>query len=137
MRLAFLLLLIPAGCSTVDLGSELAPPGLCQPDKAYFTDVIWPEYLSPPDASRSCVVSGGCHDADNSPRSGMRLETDIASPGVLDRDYDVVTTFLTCGDPMGSPLLIYPLAGIQAHEGGEIFPDRNDPAVSAFESWFP
>jgi hypothetical protein len=37
---------------------------------------------------------------------------------------------------MSSPLLIEPLFGAEPHGGGDIFTSLNDPAVSAFESWF-
>jgi hypothetical protein len=124
------------GCPSVDLGNNPVPPARCAPDRQYFDDVIWPEMLAPSDPARSCVAAGGCHDIGNSPRSGLRLEPDITMAGALDDNYRAATAFLTCGFPMGSPLLTKPSAESPDHGGGVIFAG-DDPVVSAFESWFP
>ena len=128
------LALLLGGCPSVDLGNDPPPPNLCQPDKEYFRDVIWPEYLANP--ARSCLVTGGCHDATNNPRSGLRLDPDITVAAHLDDNYVAATSFLTCGFPMGSPLLTKPSSESPDHGGGIIF-EADDPVVSVFESWFP
>jgi hypothetical protein len=38
---------------------------------------------------------------------------------------------------MSSPLVTRPLAGLDPHSGGDLFPDTDDPAVVAFQGWFP
>jgi hypothetical protein len=124
------------GCPTVDLGDAPPNPGVCRPDPQYFRDVIWPEFLAPPEIARSCVGQGGCHAIEDG-RSALRLETDVETDlGALDRNYAVVTRFLNCGSPDASSLLTKPLATSDPHGGGDIFPNTSDPAVTAFETWF-
>ena len=122
-----------AACPTVDLGDQPDDPLLCRPDRAHFDNVIWPQYLAPPDPARSCVAAAGCH-AIAGGRTPLRLTTD---PLDLDRNYDTVRRFINCSSPLDSPLLVEPLAGTTAHGGGDLFPDTNDPAVVAFLQWFP
>jgi hypothetical protein len=124
-----------AGCPTVDLGEDLVEPGVCLPDPTYFRERIWPEYLAPPDAAKSCVMSSGCHST-QSGRSALRLETDPDDAAQM-RNYNVTVRFLKCASPSESPLLTKPLAGIETHGGGDIFPNTMDPAVITFEDWFP
>ncbi len=121
-------------CPTVDLGETPPDTGQCRPDRQYFEDVIWPEYIAPAAAAASCVAAGGCHEASTG-RSAFRV--DGIEPIDLSANYDVVTRFLNCGTPSASPLLTKPLAGIEGHGGGDIFATSGDPAVVAFEAWFP
>jgi hypothetical protein len=123
-----------AGCPTVDLGEDLVEPGVCRPDPTYFRDNVWPEYLSPPDTTKSCVANSGCHAADNG-RSALRLETDPDDAALM-RNYDIVVRFVNCGSPDDSELLTKPLAGVNSHGGGDIFANTSDPAVMTFEDWF-
>ena len=125
-----------AGCPTVDLGDSPGEVGQCRPDQAYFADVIYPQFLAPTDPNRSCVSRSGCHSSDTG-RSALRLETvDATSPAVLGRNYEVAIRFLNCATPSASLLLQKPLAGIEAHAGGDIFPATDDPAATAFLGWF-
>lgn len=123
-----------AACPTVDLGETPPDTGQCRPDRQYFEDVIWPEFIAPPAAASSCVAAAGCHETSTG-RSAFRV--DGIEPIDLSANYDVVTRFLNCGTPGASPLLTKPLAGIEAHGGGDIFSSTADPAVTAFEAWFP
>jgi hypothetical protein len=118
----------------VDLGDTPPDIGQCRPDRQYYIDVIWPRYLAPATAARSCVAASGCHEA-QSGRSALRLS--IATPVDHDRNYQVVTRFLNCSTPLASELLTKPLAGIEAHQGGDIFPNATDAAVVDFQGWFP
>lgn len=122
------------GCPTVDLRDTPPDIGQCRPDRQYYIDVIWPRYLAPSAPAKSCVAASGCHEA-QSGRSALRLST--AMPVDHDRNYQVVTRFLNCSTPSASPLLTKPLAGVEAHQGGDLFPDTNDPAVVEFQAWFP
>jgi hypothetical protein len=135
MRLAStaLLALVLSGCPTVDLGDQPPDPEQCLPDMQYFHDHIWPEYLAPADASKSCVANAGCHQA-ASGRSALRLQT---NPVDYAQNYQVVTTFLNCSTPESSPLLTKPLKGGEPHGGGDIFQSTADPAVQSFLMWFP
>jgi hypothetical protein len=126
--------LLLAACPTVDLGDVPPDIGQCRPDRQYYIDVIWPQYLAPTQAPRSCVAASGCHEAQGG-RSALRLS--IAAPIDHDRNYQVVTRFLNCSTPLASELLTKPLAGIEAHQGGDIFPSTADPAVTSFQGWFP
>jgi hypothetical protein len=119
----------------VDLGDTPPDIGLCRPDRQYYIDVIWPQFLAPAAANRSCVAAAGCHEAQSGGRSALRLST--ATPIDHDRNYQVVTRFLNCSTPLSSELLTKPLAGIEAHQGGDIFPSTTDPAVIGFQGWFP
>jgi hypothetical protein len=131
-----LTLLTLAGCPTVDLGDSPPDVGQCRPDRQYYIDVIWPRYLAPSapaEIARSCVAASGCHES-QSGRSALRLLTGL--PVDHDRNYQVVTRFLNCSTPLASELLTKPLAGIEAHQGGDIFPAATDPAVVDFQGWF-
>ena len=123
-----------AGCPTVDLGDTPEDPPLCNPDRIYFEDVIWPEYLAPADPDRSCVGRTGCHRITDG-RSALRLDTE--EPIDVSANYQVVRRFLNCGSPASSSLLTKPLGGLDPHAGGDLFADTTDPAVVAFEAWFP
>ena len=135
MRLVWMALLALAlsGCPTVDLGDQPPDPEQCLPDMQYFHDKIWPEYLAPADATKSCVATAGCPQA-ASGRSALRLETNPVDDA---RNYQVVTRFLNCQDPTASPLLSKPLKGGDPHGGGDLFPATSDPAVQTFLMWFP
>ncbi len=122
-----------AGCPTVDLGDQPADVGQCRPDKTYFVDVLWPKFIAPADVNRSCVGKSGCHAATTG-RSALRL---TVNPVNYDTNYQVITRFLNCQSPSNSPLLTKPLAGMDAHLGGDIFLSTSDPAVADFEGWFP
>jgi hypothetical protein len=127
-------LLTLSGCPTVDLGDTPPDIGQCRPDRQYYIDEIWPKYLAPATAGRSCVAATGCHQTTTG-RSALRLST--ATPVDHDANYQVVTRFLNCASPESSELLTKPLAGIEAHQGGDIFPNATDPAVITFQGWFP
>ena len=127
------ILALLGGCPTVDLGDQPPDPALCTPPMQYFTDVIWPQYLAPSDAAKSCVANAGCHQAATG-RSALRLET---TPVDDVRNYETVTRFLNCGSPDASLLLSKPIHGGDPHAGGDIFATSSDPAVVAFLGWFP
>lgn len=122
---------LEAGCPTVDLGETPASPGSCRPDRAYFEDVLWRDFLAPADEARSCVDEAGCHRIEDG-RSALRLET---QPIDHDHNYDVVTRFLDCGAPEASSALTKPESGIDPHGGGELFGPGSEPAET-FLAWF-
>jgi hypothetical protein len=119
------------GCPTVDLGDNPPDIGLCNPANgiAYFEDEVWPKFLAPPDMNKTCVRGAACHDRAH----GLALDP---SAGPSATNYRVTQGYLNCGQPRASVLLTKPLAGIDGHGGGDIFPDVNDPAVVAFLGWF-
>lgn len=120
-----------AGCPTVDLGDTPVSPGSCRPDPAYYRDVIWPEFIAPGDASRSCVAAAGCHRIEDG-RSALRLATDPVDEA---RNYDNFTRFLNCGAPEASAALTKPLSGVDPHGGGDLFAPGSDPETT-FLAWF-
>lgn len=126
------LLVLWAGCPTVDLGDNPPEPGVCRPDIGYYRDVIWPELLAPADPVRSCVAQGGCHQIDSG-RSALRLTTD---PVDHNANYAVVSRFLNCGTPSASSLITKPVTEVDPHGGGDMFP-MSDPVVTdVFLGWF-
>ena len=118
------------GCPTVDLGDQPPDPEQCRPDMQYFHDHIWPEYLAPADAAKSCVAKSGCH-ADS---TAFRLQV---TPPDDTANYQATAHFLNCSTPESSLLLTKPLVGGDPHGGGDIFTSTSDPAVQVFLKWFP
>lgn len=119
------------GCPTVDLGDNPPDIGLCNPAQglAYFQSDIWPKYLHPSDVTKDCVKAG-CHQLEH----GLTL--DATAPVDYARNYRVTQSYLNCGQPIASVLVTKPLAGIDAHGGGDLFADPSDPAVQTFLAWF-
>ena len=74
---------------------------------------------------------GGCHDQNG--QSALRFKT---SPIDFQANFKASLIYLNCGSPTTSELLVKPLAGIEPHGGGDLFPDVNDPAVKVFLDWF-
>lgn len=131
---ALALLVLTTGCPTLDLGEEPAAPGACRPDRLYFQDVIWPDFVNGAgNPALSCVSASGCHDANNGPRSSMRFET--REPIDFQLNYDVMTRFLNCATPDESSALTKPLSARDSHGGGDLFGEA-DPATQTFLSWF-
>jgi hypothetical protein len=119
-----------SGCPTVDLGDAPQDVGLCNPAGGlpYFQDVMWPEYIRPTNTTNGCTKNG-CHgDGGTSPRFQV-------SPVDFAFNYRLTQSLLNCGTPMASRFLTKPLAGVDAHTGGEIF-QPGDPAVQVFLDWF-
>lgn len=122
-----------AGCPTVDLGDVPPDPNVCRPDRTYYEEQIWPNYLAPTAPAKSCVAQAGCHAANNG-RSALRLDT--SNPPDHQQNYAVVTRFLNCNTPEASGLLTKPLASEDPHGGGDLF-TATDMEVAVFEGWFP
>ena len=124
------------GCPTVDLGEEPQDPPVCRPNRPYFDNVIWPDYIEvASDATRSCTAQAGCHDISDG-RSSFRLET--TAPVDLDTNYAVVTRFLNCSAPESSSMLTKPAAGSDPHGGGDLFSADGSPGTptATFLRWF-
>ncbi|MDB4956440.1 MAG: hypothetical protein JWO36_4009 [Myxococcales bacterium] len=121
-----------AGCPTVDLGDTPPDIGLCNPKRGidYFQSDVWPKYLAPTDMTKSCTRLSSCHGNGGTP--SWSTQTPINYPA----NYRIAQGYLNCGNPMASYLLTKPLAGQDGHQGGDIFPDLNDPAVQTFLMWF-
>jgi hypothetical protein len=119
-----------AGCPTVDLGDTPTEIGLCNPAGGvqYFQDQIWPNFIVRTDPKTSCAQAS-CHVA-----GGNGL--DFPMPVDYSAAYKRTQIYLNCGTPDASLLLTKPLAGVEPHSGGEIFPSENDPAVQIFLGWF-
>lgn len=126
-------LLALAGCPTVDLGEVPPDPNVCRPDRGYYEEMIWPNYLAPAAPAKSCVAQAGCH-ASNNGRSALRLET--SDPIDHSLNYTAVTRFLNCNTPEASRLLTKPLSTEAPHGGDDVlFP--GDPEIAVFLGWFP
>ncbi|HEU4730772.1 MAG TPA: hypothetical protein VFT22_22910 [Kofleriaceae bacterium] len=118
------------GCPTVDLGDTPTEIGLCNPagGLAYFQDQIWPNYVLRNNAATSCAQNG-CHVAGG---NGLDFPAQVDYPAAYRRSQ----LYLNCGTPEASLFLTKPLAGIDAHSGGDIFASDSDPAVQIFLAWF-
>ncbi len=121
-----------AGCPTVDLGDTPSQIALCNPAKglAYFISDIEPKYFLLPDPVNGCA-KGGCHDLQH---GGLALQT--ATPVDDAANYRATQEYISCGNPMASELLEAPLAGVEGHSGGDIFPNVSDPRVVDLLAWF-
>jgi hypothetical protein len=119
-----------AGCPTVDLGDTPTEIGLCNPAGGvqYFQDQIWPNFVVRTGPEMSCA-QGGCHVA-----GGNGL--DFPMPVDYASAYKRTQLYLNCGTPDASLLLTKPLAGIDPHGGGDLFPNTDDAAVQIFLAWF-
>lgn len=122
-----------AGCPTVDLGDVPPDPNVCRPDRGYYEEMIWPNYLAPAAPAKSCVAQAGCHAAANG-RSALRLDT--GSPPDHAQNYTTVTRFLNCNTPAASRLLTKPLSTEIDHGGGDLLMP-GDAEIAVFEGWFP
>lgn len=120
-----------AGCPTVDLGDTPADIAACNPagGMAYFVSDIQPKFFKLPDPG-GCAKSASCHD------QAHGLTLDRVAPVDDVANYRVTQSYLNCGSPMASRLLTKPLAGVDGHGGGDIFPGLNDAAVQTFIMWF-
>lgn len=118
------------GCPTVDLGDTPTEVGLCNPAGGveYFQAQIWPSYVTRPNANQSCNKVG-CHVAGG---NGLDFPQQVDYPAAYKR----AQIYLNCGTPAASLFLTKPLAGIDPHEGGDIFPATSDPSVQIFLDWF-
>src|SRR5262249_39475153 len=117
-------------CPTVDLGDTPSEIGRCNPAGGldYFQNQIWPNYVVRTNPATSCNKVG-CHVAGG---NGLDFPAMVDYPAAYKR----AQTYLNCGSPEASQFLTKPLAGIDPHSGGDIFPGLSDPAVQIFLNWF-
>jgi hypothetical protein len=135
MPLPFLLV-IAAGCPTVDLGDTPDDINACNPSggRDYFISDIYPTYIKGDDPGnpRSCTQNRGCHVDGDGNRPNFRIQN------MRDDEFNFkqAQAFLECGAEETSRLLTKPLAGIEGHSGGDIFPSVNEAEVQTFLGWF-
>jgi|SRR5215831_16013281 len=131
MRLPYLLLLAAglvagvAGCPTVDLGPTPVSAPLCRPSLDEFKrdGGIWDVAINPTDTTKSCVAMNGCHSSTTGhsalsliykPRAQM-TDTDWST------NLDQIAAFLNCATPMSSQFITKPEAGVESHNGGDLW----------------
>jgi hypothetical protein len=122
------------GCPTVSLGEVPPDIGLCNPSggEDYFDTQIWPSYLAITDPLQAhTCIDQGCHGHQTFSGGLGFDETDPMSPN----NYRAAQGELNCATPGASKLLIWPLAGIQPHGGGDLF-RTTDPEYTTFNNWF-
>lgn len=130
--------LVLLGCGTVDLGDPPADVNRCRPDRAFFVQRVWPEFLdkaSPVDGSKRCT-DRGCHDASSGRQ--LVLTRPTSPPGVpLPPDWDAVyksvTNQMSCTDVAASELLTKP-DGRVPHGGGRLIAP-NGPEAQLVRQW--
>jgi hypothetical protein len=125
------LVLVIAGCPTVDLGDTPEDIGVCNPRGGlpYFQDVIWPRYVRD-GMPNACTTSGGCHVFGAGNLLGYKN-----NPVDFPANYRATLVHLECGTPMMSKFLTKPLAGIEGHGGMDIF-QPGSAEVQLFLDWF-
>jgi len=118
----WLVLLVLAGCPTIDLGDTPVTPPLCRPslDELKKPGGIWDLAVNPPDASKSCVAMSGCH-AQATGRSALRLIPTPMTDADWEQNLDEIAQFLDCATPSASLFVTKPEAGVEAHLGGELW----------------
>jgi hypothetical protein len=116
----------------VDLGDVPEDIGVCNPrgGRAYFDDVIWPQFVRPSSAAGSCARAGGCHVFGDGNLLGYKV-----SPLDSAANYRATLVQLECGQPINSRFLTKPLAGIDPHGGMDIY-QAGAPEVQLFLDWF-
>jgi len=121
------------GCPTVDLGDTPTDINLCNPAGGidYFSSEIYPNFVRPTDAANGCTKSGGCHN-----EAGGNALNFKTNPQDDVFNYRQAQVFLNCGTPEMSQFLTKPLAGVEAHGGGNIYGSMTDPQVQVFLDWF-
>lgn len=120
-----------AACGNVDPGTAPADINACRPDRQFFYERVWPEFLAKDYGGKHCGDSR-CHDA----ISGRQLiiVAPTSAPAIpLPMDwqtlYRSVTEQLQCTNVAGSPLLTRP-DGRQAHGGGKLIePEGAEAAI--------
>jgi len=128
-----ILLLVLAGCPTVDLGDQPAELPLCTPVKGYdyFVSDIWPKYIN--NTKKNCLDSmpGACHA-----NTGGMMVLDPSGP-TMD-NFDKVRAELNCTLSTSSTFYEKP-CGLTSHfgnMGGPIFNCPSDPEPTDFLAWF-
>jgi len=123
-----------AACPTVDLGDTPVTPPLCLPDPQTFTDTIWPMAIDPPDKSKSCVSTSGCHAQDNG-QSALRLIPNPSSMIDFETNLNVVARYLNCATPSNSQFVEKPQA-MPSHLGGMVWTcDATCEPIMTVEAW--
>jgi hypothetical protein len=121
-----------SGCPTVDLGDTPTEINLCNPPGGvdYFTATIYPMYLRGEDPE-GCTKNAGCHNEGG----GNALNFRIGARRDDRFNFKQAQQFLNCGTPESSVLLTRPLAGIDAHGGGDIYA-MDAAEIQLFLDWF-
>jgi hypothetical protein len=130
-----LVALLLGACGNVDPGTPPADINACRPDRQFFTERVWPEFLAKDYGGKKCG-DARCHDA----LSGRQLVVvpptsapAIPLPMDWDRLYRSVAEQLQCTNVDGSPLLTRP-DGRQTHGGGKLI-EPGGPEESVVRAW--
>ena len=134
-RTLLLIVVLSAGCNTVDVGPPLADVNACRPSPSFFVEQVWPNFLNKEFNGKRCS-DRSCHDAS----SGRQLVlTPPQSQGTvpLPPDWALVyrsaTEQLLCTNVESSPLLTRP-DGRQTH-GGQKLIDPDGPEATLVKMW--
>jgi hypothetical protein len=135
-----LLVVLLGACPTVDLGDTPVTPPLCRPklDPFMAEGGIWDTAINPPDMTKSCIANDGCH-AQATGRSALRLISKPRDQMLLsdwNTNLDVIARYLNCATPANSLLITKPEAGIETHNGGDLwFCDATCEPITTVEAW--
>lgn len=122
-------------CGSVDPGNAPADINACRPDRTFFYQRVWPEFLDKEYQGKRCADSR-CHDR----VSGRQLIIipPTSAPGLpLPADWEAlyksVTEQLQCTNVSGSQLLTRP-DGRQTHGGGKLI-EPEGPEAAVVRAW--
>src|SRR5262245_40781932 len=117
-------------CGTVDLGDPPADVNTCRPDRMYFVQQVWPNFLNKPvEGGKKCSDARG-HDATSGRQMSLTTPTSpVPAAPPLPSDWEVVyksvTNQMACTNVAQSALLTRP-DGRTTHGGG-ILIQQNGP----------
>jgi hypothetical protein len=121
MKRALFVLVVVAGCNTVDVGPPLADVNACRPSPSFFVEQIWPNFLSKDYGGKKCS-DASCHDAGSGRQLVLTAPTSMGTvplPSDWAIIYKSATEQLLCTNVDASPLLSRP-DGQQTHGGGKL-----------------
>ena len=145
MRL--LLVLLCAGCGTVDPGPDTGPPQGCTKSPEYFVSTLWPQYFDHVFTGTNKCGNADCHNASTG-HGYFRLEdvsavvapqpTDpvVQWPTAWSDNLRAVEHNTSCSSPLTSAVLAVPEGNSQPHPPGDVIgPGNHAAAEMLFLMW--
>jgi hypothetical protein len=139
-RLAILALVVAglggsSGCDTVDVETQPVDINRCRPDRAFFAQKIWPEFLDKDIGGKRCT-DARCHDSSSGRQMILtRPTTPPTLPFAADWEavYKSVTNQMQCTSVLESDPVSRP-DGRRTHGGGKLI-EPNGPEVQLVLQW--
>ncbi len=125
---------LPA-CDTVDLETQPVGINRCRPDRAFFAERIWPQFLDKDFGGKRCT-DARCHDASSGRQMILIRPTSAPTlPFAMDWEavYKSVTNQMQCTSVLESDLVSRP-DGRRTHGGGKLI-EPDGPEVQLVLQW--